>query len=393
VRYNDQTPAVVVGGGINGLGVVRSLGAGGVPVHVLDADHRAPAMRSRFARAHKAPIIGVEDSLLGALNRLPHRLRGSRPVVLLTTENAVIDAMNDYATLAQRFRLTLAAPDVLQPALHKNSMRDIARRAGLRVPPTAHVTRMPDLQTLANWPMPWIIKPAHRDAAYSRQFDKAYRVDDAAHAATLIQAMLEVSKDLIVQQWIEGADSDLYFCLQYRPQAGGRTESFVGRKLRSWPPLVGGTASCTQAEGADHLVKSTDAFFQEAGIWGLAGMEYKRDKRTGEYVVVEPTVGRTDFQAEVATLHGVNIPLAAYHDAAGAPPPTVPNARDGKPRVWREHMSDTSSALASGLSLDSNPGQAKAVDALFRWNDPGPAAGALIDRIGRRLLKARRFHS
>ena len=54
-------------------------------------------------------------------------------------------------------------------------------------------------------------------------------------------------------------------------------------------------------------------------------MEYKRDVRTGRFVMIEPTVGRSDFQEEVATLNGVNIPNAAYCSAVGQPvPPPCP---------------------------------------------------------------------
>ena len=41
-------------------------------------------------------------------------------------------------------------------------------------------------------------------------------------------------------------------------------------------------------------------------------MEYKRDRRDEKFYMVEPTVGRTDYQEEIATLNGVNIPAAAY---------------------------------------------------------------------------------
>jgi D-aspartate ligase len=47
----------------------------------------------------------------------------------------------------------------------------------------------------------------------------------------------------------------------------------------------------------------------------MGGIAFKKDSRTGQFLMIEPTVGRIDGQEEVATLHGVNIPLAAsYHE-------------------------------------------------------------------------------
>jgi predicted ATP-grasp superfamily ATP-dependent carboligase len=45
-----ETPAVVVGAGVNGLGVARSLARERVPVWLLDADGGRPEMRTRAAK-------------------------------------------------------------------------------------------------------------------------------------------------------------------------------------------------------------------------------------------------------------------------------------------------------------------------------------------------------
>src|SRR5207302_11116288 len=121
-----------------------------------------------------------------------------------------------------------------------------------------------------------------------------------------------------VQQWIEGEDSEVFFCLQYRNLAGA-VASFAGRKLCQWPPFVGGTASCVPAperESAE-LKRLTDSFFFAVGFIGMGSMEYKRDRRDGLFYMVEPTVGRTDYQEEIATLNGVNIPFAAFQTELG----------------------------------------------------------------------------
>jgi hypothetical protein len=60
--------------------------------------------------------------------------------------------------------------------------------------------------------------------------------------------------------------------------------------------------------------RSNPARFQESGFGGI---EYKRDARDGRFLIIEPTVGRTDWQEEVATLAGVNIPLMACRHELG----------------------------------------------------------------------------
>ena len=45
-----DTPAVVLGAGLNGLGVARSLAREHVPVWLLDCDERRPEMHPLFRR-------------------------------------------------------------------------------------------------------------------------------------------------------------------------------------------------------------------------------------------------------------------------------------------------------------------------------------------------------
>src|SRR5262249_12115481 len=133
------------------------------------------------------------------------------------------------------------------------------------------------------------------------------------------------------QEWIEGGDDSIYFCLQYRGRDAA-VVSFTGRKLRSWPPRIGGTASCVSApEYRDALERMTDEFFSAVGFIGMCSIEFKRDTRTGQFLMIEPTVGRTDFQEEVATLNGVNIPVAAYRYESDLP---TTGSRPARPAAW-----------------------------------------------------------
>ena len=73
----------------------------------------------------------------------------------------------------------------------------------------------------------------------------------------------------ILQEWIDGTDSDVYFCLQYRRPSGGDPVSFCGRKTLQWPPLVGGTATCIPAPEADSVLEATTSkFFTMMGFVG-----------------------------------------------------------------------------------------------------------------------------
>ena len=383
-RARHNVPAVIVGAGLNGLGVLRSLAGAGVPSVVVGTRGDEPAMRSRHGRKVFYDAAGGGEALLATLERVAADA-ADRPVLILTMEESVVHVMTHYARLATRFRMTLSAPDTLAPLLNKDGVRAAAEAAGVAIPRTLRIQSAADVSGLDALTPPLIVKPARRDAAYEAAFSKAYRFDTHVPARELIERILPVLPDVIVQEWIEGTDSDLYFCLQHLPADGAAPTSFVGRKIRSWPPRVGGTASCGPAPEAIEIIESTTAFFRQAGVHGLASMEYKRDPRSGRYVVVEPTVGRTDYQEEVATLNGVNLPLAAYRSACGLAPP--PAGGSAARRVWRERMSDTQSAERTPAEETRTIEGARSVDALWRIDDPGPELARLASRVRVRLKR------
>jgi predicted ATP-grasp superfamily ATP-dependent carboligase len=201
----------------------------------------------------------------------------------------------------------------------------------------------------------------------------------------LVGRILPVMPDVVVQEWTEGPDSSIYFCLQYIDAQGEVTASFTGHKVRSWPPQVGGTASCAPAPEAHAALSAlTTKFFRDAGVTGMAAMEYKRDARTGAFRMVEPTVGRTDYQAEVATLNGVNLPHAAYCGALGVSFPAPRPAP--KSIAWRVRSQDVQSARLQGQRpKDGFETMDRIVDAIWRWADPMPGLVDFSRRVNRAL--------
>ena len=385
---NSSVPAVVLGAGINGLGVARSLARMLVPVWIVDPDARQPGMHTRAARPLLIAAMQGEALVEGLRSLAPSRLSNSRPVLILTQEESVKTVSRYREALSPHYRFTLPEKDVVDTLLHKQGFQCVAEGLRAPIPPLVHIRSLPDLSKLKALQFPVVVKPGERHAVYSHTFKKAYRIGDKVQAEQLINRILLVMPDVVVQEWIEGTDSDIFFCLQFIRHNGIVAAAFTGRKIRSWPPQVGGTASCTAApESAGELETMTSRFFNSAGVVGLAGMEYKRDARSGAFRMVEPTIGRTDYQEEVATLNGVNLPYAAY--CAELEIPVMQPVLTKRPFVWRDHSADAESATAQNQSIwQGFPSGCVVVEASWRWLDPKPTLMRMLERV-RRALQAR----
>jgi predicted ATP-grasp superfamily ATP-dependent carboligase len=380
-----RVPAVVLGAGANGLGVARSLAAERVPVWLLDTDGTRPEM---FTRAAKSLVVRAlhGQALVEDLEQLATTaFRGVHPVLFLTQEETVKTVSRHREHLARHYRFTLPAKEAVNMLQHKVGFQRLAEKYGAPIPPLVHIKSLLDLQALESLHFPVVVKPDARHAEYGHRFKKAYRMENIEEATGLLHRVLDVIPDVVVQEWIEGSDSEIYFCLQYLNGQARPLAAFTGRKIRSWPPQVGGTASCTAApEVHDELSRLTTRFFQDAGVVGMASMEYKRDARSCKFRMVEPTIGRTDYQEEVSTLNGVNLPYVAYRSELGLPPQVA--TTKNRPVAWRVRSEDVKSAAAQNQRLAQGyPHRGRVADALYRWGDPVPFLVHGLQRVRSQL--------
>ncbi|MGH9809929.1 MAG: FAD-dependent oxidoreductase, partial [Terriglobia bacterium] len=311
--------AVVIGGDLNALGVVRSLAAGKVPMLVLGDDAAGPAMHSRHG--HKLLVAATSgEPLLRELERIGSAAP-QPPVLFLTEEKSVRTVSEHRDSILPLFRIRLPDHERLMDLMDKSSFQALALQHGCLIPAAVSLKSETDLDRVERLRFPCVLKPAQKDYEYGARFQKAYIVRDIDEVSGLFRRIAPILPNLIVQEWIDGGDSDIYFCLVYLGSSRRSVMSFSGRKLRSWPPRIGGTASCLgTTEHADTLLRLTEDFFGAVQFTGMGSMEYKLDRRDGRFYMIEPTVARTDFQEEVATVNGVNIPLASYlHETGGEP--------------------------------------------------------------------------
>jgi D-aspartate ligase len=367
------TPAVIVGADADGLGIARSLGKAGVPVIIVDTDARRPGMHSRYARPFVVKTLsgpGLIDGLLALRKSIDQS-----PLLFLTDDRQVRSVSEHRTQWAGAFHIRLPESDCIRQLLHKLTFQRLAERHGFPVPRAIGVHSEKDFVNFSEIQFPAVIKPGDKEVFFGSKAPRAQRVGSREEAETACRLILQEAPDLIVQEWIEGSESDIYFCLQYRGDNGLTISSFTGRKLRCWPPQTGSTASCTAAPEAEpELRHLTKAFFDKTQFVGMCSMEFKQDQRTGKFFMIEPTVGRTDWQEEVASINGVNIPLAAYCYELGRTQPLSEEIR--RPLTWTYPPSYVRSLVRSALSTESfrdrRPSAGRVKSPCWSSDDPVP---------------------
>ena len=190
----------------------------------------------------------------------------------------------------------------------------------------------------------------------------------------------------MIQEWIEGGDERIAYCLAYYSRKSEPLAMYVGQKLRQFPVDCGNTAVAAPApnEWRDRLTELSKTIFKRIRYQGLGSIEYKM-RKDGTPVIMEPTVGRTNWQNEIAVINGVNIPVTAYFDTAGiTTPPSTRITASYKLVDGRAHRRSLLQLSRSGrLSVRQWLAERRGRKAYMIWRmeDPGPFLFATVGRL------------
>jgi predicted ATP-grasp superfamily ATP-dependent carboligase len=357
-----MVPVVVVNSSLNALGVIRSLAPGRMPVYMVSTTRWCPAAWSRFCRVVRFSSLSGRP-LIDGLKRLASRI-GQRPVLILTGD-AEVDAVSTFREeLEPLFRMSLPSKEMVTLLADKTLFQKYAEREGFPVPRSTVITRSSELQLIGGLTLPLVIKPGDKTLVLSGQVERAVRVNTLERAQSEALRMLTRANRLVVQEWVDGADTEIYFTLFACDANCKVVAMFSGRKLLCDPPAVGNTAVCVAApDHASELGSLSRQFIARVGYKGIGSLEFKFNRRDGKFIIIEPTVGRTDWQEEIATLCGANIPLITYWAEVGHQMEETPGERGEI--AWRSSIEHR---VPPGLL----PAGTRTLDGYFRFADPLP---------------------
>ena len=379
---NHKIPAVVIGLDLNGLGVTRWLSKENVPVYALDTSFAKDTAKTWTAKKVKISAIEGEaliDELINFRNQFDEN-----PVLYITMERSLRTISEHRDRLKDLYHFTMPDHEMLMALMNKNGVLEVAEKSDVRYPRTLNVSSSGLIDGARDFTFPCIFKPSEQNTKFGDEIKKAYKTNTLDEIKQIYAEISDRVPNMVIQEWIEGHDSDIYFLLEYVDRNGNVIADFPGRKVRSWPPNVGGTASCTSAyELLDEMREITAKYFKACGFTGMGGMEFKRDTRNGELLIIEPTVARTDLQHEVAMIHGVNLVYAQYCAETGQ---DFPAAIPGTQKIWSvEAINRYSRETANTTEQDALEHSLPTVDAIKRISDPLPFIYNFWDKVSAKI--------
>ena len=397
-RIGKRPPAVVAVMSYSGLAIVRSLARQGVKVYAVAGKKNEIGMSSRYAETIVLPNIlrREEDVVEGLLNVA--RYIGEPAVLFPTGDALVLPVSRNREVLGNHYNFTIPEPELVEKLVSKDGLAGIVEEGQLPAPRSITVMDKAELDDASQAvAYPVILKPVYSASWYLPEMvsligvRKVIVVENKEQLHRWYAKVSAVDPRVVLQDFIPGADSDLYYTCGFFNKAGEPEAIFAGRKLRL-TPIHFGSASFVESIRDKSLVQATTDLLTPLGYRGLFGVEFKQDSRDGIFKIIEVNV-RFGLWDGLARRCGIDLAYLAYSREAGLPYTVNPDYHTGV--KWLCFHRDLDAFLdyrKEGLLgfwswIRSFFGETE--HAVFAWDDPLPALveiGNIIREKGNALL-------
>jgi len=383
-------PAIVLGLGANGYGIVRSLSRVGVRVTGLYARNEEFGRLSRRCASRRLPPEALRDdnSFVDALLAEARRL-GERPVVFATDDRHALLLSEHQERLAPHLRFHPVPRSTMRVLVDKAEMSRRCAALGILAPRT-HITEPgEDLGRAArSFSYPCIVKPSQ---SFGGDFPPGLKNFVAASPEALdafLAAYPSLAGHTIWQEIVPGGDDAIFQCTVLVSARGATGGLCTIRKIHQYPPGFGIT-SLGRTEGNPDVVRESRRLLESLSYRGLASLEFKRHGEADYFIELNP---RLPWYNALFADAGVNLPYLAYRDLVGQPleAPAQRNA------VYWASLAEDLGWLARTRRRERVSflawlgGFAKARSwAWWNWRDPLPALRAFFYLLGQAFARKR----
>ncbi|GAA4235175.1 hypothetical protein GCM10022254_41860 [Actinomadura meridiana] len=308
------------------LGVIRSLGRAGVPVHAILEGRGSPAARSRYLRrAHPwAPPATRPFALLSQLRMISERIGG--PALLVPMDDAGAIFMAEYAdALAPRFAFPRQDADVPRRVADKSRLLEACAQYGVRCPRSLmpasdrevdEAVRELGLPLIAKWARPWLLRSGLRSTTIVRSLGEAHRLFAAGRGRSPATA-----GPLILQRRVPPGGGDWFFH-GYFDESLDCLFGATGRKHLAYPPQAGHTVA-GEWVAEPELERLAVRIVRLLGCRGPVDLDFRRDAADGEFHLLDfnPRLG-AQFRL-FTDADGLDLVRALHLDQSGRRVPDV----------------------------------------------------------------------
>ncbi len=321
---NLKNPVIILGLSTPGIFLLRHFPKNGIDAYGLECNPNELGFKSRFGKKYVCP--DPEDKPKEFLDFILNlRKEFNLNPVLIPTADKFVLPIDDYASeLSELFYFTLPENNVLRKLTSKKFSYELAKQYNFPAPLTCIANNENEIENFSkNVEFPCILKPEFPESwrsGFLEKFCGGKKVIIANSSGELLSKYDTIKKyddRVIVQEIIQGEDSNLHYFVSYLDKNQNCIGSFTGIKERI-APVHFGSASYVDIVYNEELESMAVKWLKDMKFWGISGVEVKKDLRDNKFKLIEvnPRFGLWD---ETGTKFGVDVAMMCYNELMGKP--------------------------------------------------------------------------
>ncbi|HID70236.1 MAG TPA: hypothetical protein EYP35_07225 [Desulfobacterales bacterium] len=305
--------AVVLGLGVNGLGVARSLGKNGV--QVVGFYQSKDTEIARLSKYVKSIKYVSKDELLHKLLMLGREQ--SKSVLFCTSDKYIQFVLDNKEKLEKLFCYNWTEVDLYRKIIDKGKY--LALIELLNIPHPKTITFFEggiDLENKINsLQCPCIVKPIIAEKNPIIGFEKNRIIYTKEELVRFVKINSKNLASILIQEIIQHDDNDILYCTGYVDHQGVLKALFSVQKIRQYLPGYGVTSFAVSKKN-NEVEKLSRRALNNIGFKGLFDIEFVYDNKNEQYQYIEINP-RTHLANSHSTDCGINLPIIAYNDFIG----------------------------------------------------------------------------
>jgi D-aspartate ligase len=372
----EKIPAIVFGLFETGLGVIRSLGQQGIPVIGIDYK-KDIGWYSRYVNPVLCPHPLQEEQKFTEWIHITFSGQKQKFPVFFTSDDFLFSFSRNREKLSNYFFFNLVDNLLLENISDKYNQYKLATEAGINMPLTWLIKRLSDFDILPDTiRFPLFIKGLDVNS-WRKNISgtiKGFIVNDRQELRNHIEDIVRKDVPVILQEVIEGPDTNHYKYCSYTSASGEILGEFTLQKIRQ-NPIHFGVGAVVESIHKPELIELGRKLFSGIRFVGIGSAEFKLDNRDGRYKLIEinPRYWQQNY---LSTACGINFPYLNYLDLLEELPDSIVKFKEDIKWVNRYMDFDSFLKYRQEKSIDFTNWRkslkGKKVYSDFTWDDPLP---------------------
>jgi len=330
-----ENPAIVIGGGVNGLGIIRNLGRKGVEVYSV-VDEKDHSVHSKYCKDYFVlPGVGHDFHKLETfLAKFEHEL--IRKAVLFPTSDMAAINVSSLIGEMDKYVACISDREVIETLVRKKRFYHSLINRGVPHPRTLFPGEKESLTNIEDEVVfPVFVKPSVSQTFAMRFGRKGFVANSKEELNRYLSLMDKNQIDVMVQEIVAGPPTNHYFIDGYFDRNSRLLAIFARRRLRMWPLDFGNSTTCVSVPISEvvDMKETIIKYLASIGFRGIFSAEFKRDSRDNVGKLLEVNARSWWFNSFPSAC-GVNIIFTAYLEAIGEVPENSGDYETGKYLIY-----------------------------------------------------------